>query len=83
MGAERTYHPGHGAYSPQPAEEITSGNYNAQRQLDFRLASGGTLRIISPLEELSDDERDFQIAMKRRKEPKGASLEQMGKKYGL
>jgi hypothetical protein len=67
---------------------IRSGNYEAQRQLDFRLVHGHALRIVSPLEQAAHrlkygEERDFQIAMQRRKEPVGLTLKEMGKKYGL
>jgi len=31
----------------------------------------------------ADEERDFRIAMKRRSEPAGTSLDDIGKKYGL
>ena len=70
-------------------EAGTGGNYQAQRQLDFRLETSGTLRIVSPLSEVvfhslqSNEERDFQIAMRRRGEPEGLSLAQIGEKYGL
>ena len=37
-------------YAPQLPETITRGNYEAQRQLDFRLTSEESLRIISPLQ---------------------------------
>jgi hypothetical protein len=72
-----------GQYESQRTERIKSGDYEAQRQLDFRLVRGETLRIVSALDLSSGEERDFQIAMKRRKEPAGASLTELGKKYGL
>ncbi len=68
---------------------IKSGNYEAQRQLDFRLVHGQGLRIMSPLEQAAfrvserGEERDFQIAMRRRKEPAGATLTELAKKHGL
>jgi hypothetical protein len=75
-------------YSPT----AEAGNYNAQRQLDYRLAGGGSWRITSPMDRgtssflqsrRSHEESDFKIAMSRRNEPEGASLTEMGKKYGL
>lgn len=78
----------HAQFEPQT---IQRGNYDAQRLLDFRLVRGQGLRIMSPAEqavfrevlEEHGEERDFQIAMKRRKEPAGATLTEMGKKHGL
>jgi hypothetical protein len=70
-------------YESQGIERIERGDYEAQRQLDFRLVHGETLRIVSALDLSSGEERDFQIAMKRRKEPAGASLTELGKKYRL
>ena len=65
-------------YSPT----AEAGNYNAQRQLGYRLADDGRWRITSPIDRDSE-ERDFQIAMNRRREPEGASLAEMGAKFGL
>jgi hypothetical protein len=31
----------------------------------------------------AEEERDFELALKRRNEPEGATLEHIGKKYGL
>ncbi len=71
-------------------QTVRSGNYEAQRQLDFRVVHGQALRIISPFEqaalrvlEREKEEQDFQIAMRRRKEPAGATLNEMAKKHGL
>lgn len=71
-------------------QTIKSGNYEAQRQLDFRLVHGHGLRIMSPLEQAEalrelehSEERDFQIAMSRRNEPAGKTLTEIGKKHGL
>jgi hypothetical protein len=67
-------------------QTVRSGDYAAQRQLDFRLVRGQSLEIVSPFEratELSEIERDFQIAAARRDEPEGATLAEMGKKYDL
>jgi len=65
----------------------TRGNYDAQRQLDFRLEPAQTLRIVSYLIQggvlQSNEALDFQIAMGRRDEPEGSSLKQVGAKYGL
>ncbi len=60
-------------------------SYASQRQLDFRLERVGTLRVVSLWDERAspDDERDFRIAINRRNEPEGASLDQIGKKYRL
>jgi hypothetical protein len=57
----------------------------SQRQLDFRLEKGNALRIVSlwDFRAAPEEERDFQVAMKRRREPAGASLSEMGKKHGL
>ena len=35
-------------YTPQPSEEIASGHYDAQRQLDFRIIGGEPLRVMPP-----------------------------------
>jgi hypothetical protein len=74
-------------YEPQT---IRSGNYEAQRQLDFRVVRGQALRIILPVQQAAlreaeqrREKRDFQIAMRRRKEPAGATLNEMAKKHGL
>jgi hypothetical protein len=80
MGAEQSLQP---KYETSMSEMARSGNYAAQRQLDYRLTDENTLSIISPSSTSADEERDFQIAMKRRQEPAGASLAEIGKKFGL
>ncbi len=76
----------HPQFEPQT---IQRGNYEAQSILDFRLVHGQGLRIMSPVELAAiraleqGEERDFQIAMRRRKEPAGATLTEVGKKHGL
>jgi hypothetical protein len=74
-------------YEPQT---IRMGNYQAQGQLDYRVLHGQTLKLISPMElavirelERKKEEREFQVAMGRRKEEAGASLRDVAKKYGL
>lgn len=69
---------------------IQRGNYEVQRLVDFRVVHGQALRIISPFEQAAlrdlehkKEERDFQIAMRRRNEPAGATLTEMAKKHGL
>jgi hypothetical protein len=64
---------------------VRSGDYAAQRLLDFRLVSGERLEIISALEGTSPSEieQDFRIAVNRRDEPEGATLTEMSEKYGL
>ena len=69
-------------------QTIRSGNYELQRQLDFRVVRGQSLRIISPGQhgrsvEKQRNEQDFQIAMRRRRERVGMTLNEMGKKHGL
>ncbi len=62
------------------------GNYEAQRQLDYRLTSGSSLRIIAPpirCMAATGEDLDFKLAMARRNEPAGATLDEIGKKYGL
>ena len=77
----------HGQFAQQAAvTNISAGDYAAQGKLDFRLARGESLRVVSSLNRqavLTDEERDFRIAMNRRDEPEGASLAEIGKKYGL
>jgi hypothetical protein len=82
MAAEKSKH---GQYAPQGIVTVTSASdYVVQGKLDFRLARGETLRIISPFNQsLRQEESDFEIAMKRRAEPEGMSLAEIGKKYGL
>ena len=74
----------HAQFEPQP---IRKGNYTAQSLVDFRLVRGQGLKIISPMERtttLLNEESDFRIAMERRSSKRArASLDEIGKKYGL
>jgi len=72
----------HGWYEPR----VSAGDYAAQAKLDFRLARGETLKMISPLSRRSlqsVEEHESRLAMNRRHEAEGASLIELGKKYGL
>jgi hypothetical protein len=45
------------SYAPQVSETTVSGDYKAQRQLDFRLAADEPLRVIAPGDASSSAER--------------------------